>query len=79
MVTQQGQCVLIIGAGPGGTALLDIFSKEKGISVRGVVDNNLDAVGIKLAQSLGIPVFSEVTDALESSGNCIDGISLFPN
>ena len=62
---------MIIGAGPGGTALLDIFSKEKGISVRGVVDNNLDAVGIKLAQSLGIPVFSEVTDALESSGNCI--------
>ena len=51
MITQQGQSVLIIGAGPGGAALLDIFSKEKGISVRGVVDNNLDAVGIKLAQS----------------------------
>ena len=71
MITQQGQSVLIIGAGPGGAALLDIFSKEKGISVRGVVDSNLDAVGIKLAQSLGIPVFSEVADALVRSGNCI--------
>ena len=65
------QPVLIIGAGPGGNALLDIFSKEEGIKVLGVVDNNLNAMGIHLARELGIPVFTDVAEALKKSGSCI--------
>ena len=71
MVTQSEQAVLIIGAGPGGSALLDIFSKEEGIKVLGVVDRNLQAMGIQLAKELGIPVFTDVVKALNKSGDCI--------
>ena len=71
MVTQSEQAVLIIGAGPGGSALLDIFSKEDGIKVLGVVDSNLEAIGIQLARELGIPVFTDVAKALNKSGDCI--------
>lgn len=71
MRTQQEQAVLIIGGGLGGSALLDIFSKEEGIAVLGVVDTNQDAVGIRLAGKLGIPVFAEVASALENSCDCI--------
>ena len=71
MVTQSEQAVLIIGAGPGGSALLDIFSKEEGIKVLGVVDSNLEAIGIQLAKELGIPVFTDVAKALHKSGDCI--------
>lgn len=65
------QPVLIIGAGPGGSALLDIFSKEEGIKVLGVVDINPDAIGVQLARELNIPVFKEVSKALEMTGDCI--------
>ena len=71
MELRQEQSVLIIGAGLGGSALLDIFSKEDGIKVIGVVDTNQDAAGIQLARELGIPVFAEVAAAMEGAGNCI--------
>lgn len=68
---KQVQSVLIIGGGLGGSALLDIFSKEEDISVLGVVDTNQDAIGIRSAERLGIPVFTEVALALADSSECI--------
>jgi len=65
------QSVLIIGAGPGGSALLDIFSKEVQIKIVGIVDNNPEALGIGLAHKLNVKVYSNVEKALEKSGNCI--------
>ena len=67
----MNQAVLIIGAGPGGCALLDIFSKEEGIKVLAIVDNNANAVGLQLAKELGIPVFVDVAEGLQKSGDCI--------
>jgi len=46
----------IIGGGKGGRAVLDIFKDDLDIKVVGVADINLEAKGIKLAESLGIPV-----------------------
>ncbi len=65
------QPVLIIGAGPGGSALLEILSQEVDISVLGIIDTNLDAPGIKLARFLGIMVYADIEDALKLSGHCI--------
>jgi len=68
---QYEQAVLIIGAGPGGVALLDIFSKEAQIKVVGIVDTNPDAPAIRLAHKLNIKVYADIETALEKSGNCI--------
>lgn len=71
MDIQYEQPVLIIGAGPGGSALLDIFSKEVQIKIVGIVDTNPDAPAIKLAHKLNIKVYADIEAALEKSGNCI--------
>ena len=46
--------VLIIGAGNGGTAILNILLMAKDYRVIGVVDSNPDAAGIQLARKQGI-------------------------
>lgn len=46
--------VLIIGAGRGGSALLEILSEDITSNVIGVVDVNPDAIGIKQAKEKGI-------------------------
>jgi len=65
------QSVLIIGAGPGGSALLDIFSKEVQIKILGIVDINPDAPAMRMAQKLNIKVYTDIEKALKKSGNCI--------
>lgn len=68
---QYEQAVLIIGAGPGGCALLDIFSKEVEIKILGIVDTNPDAPGIQLAHKLNVKVHEDIEKALKTSGDCI--------
>lgn len=48
--------ILIIGAGKGGTALVEILRNSKTVNIVGVVDADLNAPGIKLAKELRIPV-----------------------
>ncbi len=67
---QHEQPVLIIGAGQGGAALLDILSTEAHIKVVGIVDIDLDAPAIKLAWELGIEVYTDIGTALKKCGNC---------
>jgi PAS domain S-box-containing protein len=69
----QEQSLLIIGAGPGGSALLDIFSRERGVKVLGVVDSNEAAMGVGMARAMQIPVYSDVPSAFEQCGttDCI--------
>src|SRR3989337_2038363 len=50
--------VLIIGAGRGGTALLPILYEDKEIDIVGVVDNNREAEGMKLAKQYNIPIYT---------------------
>jgi len=44
----QAEPVLIVGAGAGGAALLDIFEDEHLIHVAGIVDANADAVAFSM-------------------------------
>lgn len=62
----QGHPVLIIGAGRGGSALLEMFIEDNLVEVVAVVDPNLNAPGMLLAANLGIPVYLDVGEALRA-------------
>jgi PAS domain S-box-containing protein len=51
--------VLLIGAGKGGSALLPILYEDKELKIVGVVDNNQDAEGLKIANQLNIPTYTQ--------------------
>lgn len=61
----HGYPVLILGAGRGGTALLEMFLEDEYVEVLGIVDPDLNAPGMVLAKHNGIPVFSHVNQALD--------------
>jgi len=71
MNNQHGDRVLIIGAGAGGTAFLDVFADEHLIHVAGIVDSDEHAVGIQHAKARDVPVFSDLEHALNSVGKCM--------
>ena len=50
--------VLLIGAGKGGSALLTILHEDKEIEIVGVVDNNPQAEGLKIARQYNIPTYT---------------------
>jgi|GEM_PF-1495945 len=50
--------VLLIGAGKGGSALLSILLEDKEIEIVGVVDNNPQAEGLKIARQYNIPTYT---------------------
>ena len=68
MATQNasGYPVLIIGAGRGGSALLEMFLEDRLVEVIAIVDSNPAAPGIKLAASHGIPTFADAGEALQA-------------
>lgn len=47
--------VLIVGAGKGGSLLIDLFYNSKTVRIVGVVDKKPHAPGMKLAKQLGLP------------------------
>ncbi len=49
--------VAIIGAGRGGTALLDLLHQIRTIEIVGITDQNPDAPGLQRARDLGVPVY----------------------
>lgn len=57
--------VAIIGAGRGGTALLDLLHQLRTVHVVGITDSNQAAPGLQLARELNVPVFAVMTDLLE--------------
>lgn len=57
--------ILIVGAGKGGTALIEVFKESKNINIAGVVDINLEAQGIKLAGQSGIPAGSNYKEFID--------------
>lgn len=62
----QGYPVLIIGAGRGGHALLEMFLEDNLVQVIAISDPNPDAAGIRLAQSCGIPTYTDSVAALQA-------------
>lgn len=60
----HGYPVLILGAGRGGLALLEMFLEDAHVQVLGIVDPNTHAPGLELARSSGIAVFHHVAEAM---------------
>jgi len=46
--------VIILGAGKGGVALLELFTRSPDVEVVGIADRNPDAPGLRLARNLGL-------------------------
>lgn len=71
MGSRQPIKIIILGAGTGGTALIDLFTRSSGVEVIGVADINPHAPGLKKACQLGIPTTHDVAGLL-----CQNGASL---
>ncbi len=76
MTTQrtQGNPVLIIGAGRGGHALLEMFLEDNLVQVVAIADTNPDAAGIRLAKNNGIPTYPDAGQAILACKNYSDCI-----
>jgi len=58
--------LIIIGAGKGGAALLELFRNDSNVEVLGVADKNPRAAGMELARALGLPVTADFRELLQS-------------
>jgi len=67
---EDARRVLILGAGIGGTAVLEILHEEDMAEVVGIADSNPEARGLVLARKLGIPVFTDISTAVEACKPC---------
>jgi two-component system, NtrC family, sensor kinase len=56
--------VVIIGAGTGGAALLELFGHDQGVEVLGIADIDPDAPGLQIAKHMGIPTTSDARELL---------------
>lgn len=62
----SGYPVLIIGAGRGGTALLEMFMADSLVNVVGMADTDAEAPGVRMARDHGIPTFTDAFKALQA-------------
>ncbi|MEW5904989.1 MAG: diguanylate cyclase [Pseudomonadota bacterium] len=69
-----GHPVLIIGAGRGGSALLEMFNEDTQATVVAMADVDPQAPGLDLARRLGIPVYTDTLAALEACRQYADCI-----
>jgi diguanylate cyclase (GGDEF)-like protein len=70
--TPQGnQRVLVIGAGRGGTAMLDIFMSDPMIEIVGIIDANPQAPALTIAAQHGIRSYTNLAEAIEASRPCL--------
>lgn len=60
--------VAILGAGRGGTALLDLLHQIRSIDIVGITDRDPDAAGLRRARELDVPVYSRLTDLVSDHG-----------
>ncbi|MBI3075511.1 MAG: sigma-54-dependent Fis family transcriptional regulator [Deltaproteobacteria bacterium] len=56
--------VVIIGAGRGGRALLELFRDDPEVTILGVSDMDPRAPGIELARAMGVPVLTDFAELL---------------
>lgn len=68
---QTNQRILVIGAGRGGVAMLDLFLIEPLITMVGIIDENPQAPGLAMAEEHGIPCFTNLAEAIEASRPCL--------
>lgn len=58
--------VAIIGAGRGGTALLDLLHQLRTIEIVGIMDRNPAASGLQRARELHLPIYEHLADLIGS-------------
>ncbi|QKY71627.1 sigma 54-interacting transcriptional regulator [Lentibacillus sp. CBA3610] len=54
--------VLIVGAGKGGSALLEILHNTEKMTIAGIIDTNPNAKGLKIAADYGIPTSTSLDE-----------------
>ena len=65
------QRILVIGAGRGGTAMLELFNDDPLIKVVGIVDVDPQAPALAIAKKQGILSFTDLAEAVEASRPCL--------
>jgi diguanylate cyclase (GGDEF)-like protein/PAS domain S-box-containing protein len=68
---QSSQRILVIGAGRGGTAMLDLFLEDQQINIAGIIDTDPLAPALAIAKKHGIQNFTDLAEAIEASRPCI--------
>jgi diguanylate cyclase (GGDEF)-like protein len=69
--TRNIQKILVIGAGRGGTAMLELFLDDPLIEIVGIFDANPQAPALAIAMKHGIKVFADLADAIQASRPCL--------
>jgi len=69
MVEKEVVKIGIVGAGRTGTPLINEFLKHKYICIKGIIDFNLDAPGMKLAKKKGILTSNDVNELVKMGEN----------
>jgi diguanylate cyclase (GGDEF)-like protein len=65
------QRILVIGAGRGGTAMLELFLDDPLINIVGIIDANPQAPALAIAKKHGIRDFTDLAQAIEASRPCL--------
>lgn len=60
--------IAILGAGRGGTALLELFHQMPDVSIVGIADRDPAAPGLRRARELKVPVADRLTDLIHHGG-----------
>ena len=71
MTVLGAQRILVVGAGRGGMAMLELFAEDAQIEIVGIFDANTDAPALLTAKKLGIRIFSSLVEAIEESRPCL--------
>lgn len=69
--SQSNQRVLVIGAGRGGTAMLELFLDDPLIKIVGIIDVDPQAPALAIAAKQGIQNFTDLAKAIEASRPCL--------
>lgn len=69
--SRDKQRILIIGAGRGGSAMIDIFIDDHMINMVGIVDTNPAAPAMAIANKNGIPTFTNLDEAITACSPCL--------
>lgn len=65
------QRILVIGAGRGGTAMIDLFLNDAQINIVGIIDVNPLAPALAIATKNGIPSFTNLDEAIAAYRPCL--------
>lgn len=65
------QQVLVIGAGRGGSAMLELFLEDPLIKIVGIMDANSQAPALEIAKQHGIHAFTDLAEAIKVSAPCL--------